>query len=766
MIALLILFVFPGPSRTLATSVSNAEECPNAKIRSLLASELLPSCRAYELVSPAYKEGYPLGGSRLTAEGNRVMLSGLPNLASTPGEGESPLEAAVYIDQRTTTGWHLVPFNTSLTDYVGQLPIAYETTNEDSLWQQHTPTESALSRGLYRRTAQGDYELIGPLNSQPTNHENDNYIDTGPENEADPVAATSNYNHVVLFASNSKDFWSFDQTSGSGNSLYEYSGTNNLAPVLVGVIGPKGSQSLIGLCGTIPGGGSQGSEYNMISLSGETIFFTEEPEEECGKPAPSTYEIYARLHGSLQSSLPAETVAISESACTSECGEASGKNFEGASENGEKVFFTSTQKLTNNAVNGTFGGNAARGAGCSAVLTQLGTKGGCNLYEYNFGRQPGMRLKLIEGGEVQGVLGIAENGERIYFVTKDILGSIGNEFGQTAQLGGANVYEYNTRRHRTAFVATLSLQRDGTDWLRSHRRSAELAGSGGEFLLFTSSKEGLTPDDSTSATQLFEYDAVTQELVRVTQGEHGYASNGLTAQGISPESIARVASRLGSGSDFKAAYTSLNVSTDGKRIVFETKGQLSPRASSSESGCTSVYEYSSENAISNGTVALISDGRDIQPYADNEACGAEFQQIDATAENVLFSTSDPLIPEDTDGFQLDIYDARIDGGIANDSSSICYSSESCSEGDAVSSSSNSGATTEGAESQRNSGTLPLLTERGSNVSPKRSHKNFRNHPSNNRRSAVSTKSAKRCRNAKPKSQCRQRMPHRHKFARR
>lgn len=36
--------------------------------------------------------------------------------------------------------------------------------------------------------------------------------------------------------------------------------------------------------------------------------------------------------------------------------------------------------------------------------------------------------------------------------------------------------------------------------------------------------------------------------------------------------------------------------------------------------------------------------------------------MDPSAENVLFSTADPLVPGDTDGLQRDIYDARIGGG--------------------------------------------------------------------------------------------------------
>jgi hypothetical protein len=62
-------------------------------------------------------------------------------------------------------------------------------------------------------------------------------------------------------------------------------------------------------------------------------------------------------------------------------------------------------------------------------------------------------------------------------------------------------------------------------------------------------------------------------------------------------------------------------------------------------------------------VHLISDGRDTQLYK-GALCGAQFQGIDGTGANILFTTDDPVVPSDIDGVQRDIYDARINGGFA------------------------------------------------------------------------------------------------------
>jgi hypothetical protein len=88
---------------------------------------------------------------------------------------------------------------------------------------------------------------------------------------------------------------------------------------------------------------------------------------------------------------------------------------------------------------------------------------------------------------------------------------------------------------------------------------------------------------------------------------------------------------------------------------------LSSRAVSAELGCLSLYEFRTGGALSEGSVHLVSDGQDTQLYK-GLSCGAEFQAMDASGGNVLFTTADPLLSGDTDGFERDIYDAREGGG--------------------------------------------------------------------------------------------------------
>jgi hypothetical protein len=640
-------------------SIAHAEgTCANESVRLEQGTAALPDCRAYEMVSPPYKEGYPAFAVGDALNGQQAILYSLGDLAGSQGSGETASRPVLYLAKRGLAGWEITPMNPPASQFVGQIPLAVEANDGDTLWEQHTPAQSTENRGIYYRSAAGLFSFVGPMSLPIIGEEiPSNVLDPQEERVSRAVAATSDYGHVVLRALAPGDHWPFDMTTGN-SSLYEYSGVGNSQPILVGVNGAKGSDQLISPCGTLLGSGSLGSAYNALSSDGETIFFTVNG---CGGGSAFA-EVYARRYGSLRSPTPAETVDVSASECTSGCGvEESGKNFEGASEDGERVFFTSTQKLTNDAVNRTASGDAAE-EGCSATGAD-----GCNLYEYEFTPEGG-RLSLVSGGEVLGVAGIAEDGARVYYVSSAAVAGVGsNEYGATPQAGSSNLYVYDTLTRATAFIATLNPAEEGeTVWEKVFERPVEVTGEEGRFLLFATATPGLTGSEDTSPLeQLFEYDAVTGELVRVTKGEEGYNENGNgVTQGIERSSIVAKAERMGHNVDFKSVANRLNIAENGRTVFFETTGRLSVRALSAEVGevgCKSVYEFRTGGALSAGSVHLISDGRDTQPNKGS-TCGAEFLGMDEDGANVLFTTADPLVLSDTDGYQRDVYDAREGGG--------------------------------------------------------------------------------------------------------
>ena len=648
---------------------AGAAACPNEGVRSELGVTRLPQCRAYEQITPVYKQALPIYPKGISADGNKALLFSLANLNDTEGVGESILEAHLYSASRTADGWQLTPLNAPLSEFVGQLPVAYEAQSGATLWEQHTPSQSSFTRGLYARFAGGDYRLLGrisvPFAGEET-QEADYMYGISSEYADEPQAATHDYEHVVARALQREEYLPFDETL-NGSSFYEYSGAND-PPVLIGVEGEKESRKLVSQCGTVLGSNqntvSFGSAYNALSADGETVFFTAEPTSGCsGAHGPAVAELYARLHGSPLSPLPAETVHVSASECTVACGAESGKNFEGASESGRIVYFTSTQKLTNDAIDGTTSGEAYKGSGCANTTPE---EHGCDLYVYDF-EAPGSEcqqehrcLRLVAGGEVLGVAGIAEDGQRVYYVKRN-------------SAGLPDLYVYDLAEDRSVLVAHLASTggQEALIWQKEFRRPVEVTGEDGRYLLFASATPGLTEDQEGSVGQLFEYDAVTGELVRVSKGEDGYNDNGNGVMaGINPEVVMESDENLGDVFDFKSETNRLMISRDGRTVVFRTRSKLSPYATSAEQ-CSSVYEFHAEGPLSSGEVHLLSDGQDTHQMGP--LCGAIAYPavMDATGSNVLFSSGDALVPGDTDGGQRDLFDARIDGGFTLSHQALC-----------------------------------------------------------------------------------------------
>ena len=203
------------------------------------------------------------------------------------------------------------------------------------------------------------------------------------------------------------------------------------------------SGDLISDCGTslgAPSGLETSDTYNAISTDGETVFFTALGYEEGGcqhEGRPAVDELYARLGHS-------QTVGISEPS-TEACGrclvgEPKRAVFQGASEDGSQVFFTTEQEL--------LAGNEKE-----------------NLYEYDFddlnGGEKVVRVSRgAPGYELQnpGVLGVArvsEDGSHVYFVATEALAGPNAE-DNSPDKGADNLYMFERNSNyptgRTVFI--------------------------------------------------------------------------------------------------------------------------------------------------------------------------------------------------------------------------------------------------------------------------------------------------------------------------
>jgi hypothetical protein len=611
----------------------------------------LPDGRAYEMVTPSRKNGALIGLSfvaqfpDIAEDGSRVIMDSIQCFAdSVSCNGARTIEGDPFAFTRKGGGWVATPLAPPASEFTVNAPLRYSADTDTALFS--VPTSSG--EHFLARQHDGSFLDVGPA--------------PGIVNlaQSDTVLATSDLSHVA---------YEHKIGGGSPGQSYEYVGSGNAAPVLVGVSGGAGSTDLISECTTFLGYGER-EEFNALSAGGGTVFFTagacgSGSGANAGVPVPAD-TLYARIGES-------RTVLISGRSpfgCTGAClsSPASDAWFEGASEDGSKAFFESTQQLTDDASEGS---GTAREIRCAEGA-------GCNLYEYDFDRPAGRNLVAVSAGDtsgggprVQGLMGMASDGSHVYFVAQGVLSGVANSQGQVAQDGADNLYVFERDaghgEGHVVFIATL-LPSDReyplNGWSRFPYEAGPNVTPDGRFLVFESSGV-LTADDSsaTGAAQVFRYDAQTGELVRISIGEDGFNDNGNA--GKSAAYIVRASTfntRVG------PPRPDPTMSNDGSYIFFESPVGLTPGAlneAPSEGGrlAENVYEWHE------GHVYLISDGHDVNGGV-NDACGLGEEVTcllgsDGTGANVFFTTADQLVGQDTDA-ELDVYDAR-----------ICTSSEPC-----------------------------------------------------------------------------------------
>src|ERR1700730_1352984 len=678
--ACVCLSLLVGVSGALAAGDANhpnAGECPRvAEEAPGFAS--LPDCRRYEMFTPPQKNGARIGAAfiqrtQVARSGQRVIapstqcFAGPESCVGTRGEATGE----PYAFTRTRDDWvthPLVP------------PASFET----SQWRVvNADAGTALfeipiplgQEGFYARLSDGSFAAVGPLGEKEET-----------ELEQEGQAATADLSHVVY--ETRRPVCSFDHTEGSFalHAVYEYVGTGNSTPLMVGVSGGSGSTSLISTCQTVFGTiGGPSKRWGSLSEDGRTVYFTAQghgPGNEGVCPssvaAPPASELYARIDGELPDARSILMSGPTSAACTSTgCKENTGKPerardgaFVGASTDGSRVFFADTQQLTDDASQDPNAGSTALG-GCESI-TELG---GCNLYESewpsgNRCAQPAER-RLVEvaegpggapvagGPRVQGVLAMAADGSRVYFVAKGVLTAASNARGESAQEEADNLYVYS--EGHLAFIAALSPS-DERQWAYNTVESLTANTTpDGRFLVFVSHR-ALTPDDTRAEgpAQVFEYDAATRALQRISIGENGFNGNG--NQGVPGGDASIVPAARTAFSVTVPVSSDPTMSDDGAFVFFQSPVALTPGALNDvvigcingveENGkcgfgvafASNVYEYHE------GHVFLISDGKDTRAL--------ELLGSDASGANVFFATYDRLVPEDIDT-QIDIYDAHI-----------------------------------------------------------------------------------------------------------
>lgn len=655
-------------SSALAAGDANEASCPPETEASPGFRAFLPDCRAYEMVTPPFTDGSVNAHiAAVSSDGERVIFSSLSAFAGTESDPFNGSDGAVYQLARSGSGWVTSSITppTSLSPDSQLMGVSSDGTR--ALWEVLGSGGSTESTQMDLREPNGSFVEVGQL-TPPAASQGPPAGNTGGGENSDIkfAGASANLSHALFDISSKAFYWPGDTTGGTANeyqenSLYEYVGTDNTRPMLVGV---NNEGDLISECGTELGYNSQES-YNAVSTSGETVFFTPIGREEArGEPcgfdglrAPEVDELYARLD-------QVQTVSISEPSYSdcNRCRTGIAKErepatteqpaiFQGASEDGSKAFFLTEQEL--------FAGDA-----------------GMNLYEYDFDNPSGEKVLRVSSGapghessdpEVQGVARVSEDGSHVYFVAHGVLtGANGEGNSPSAEPEADNLYVFERDgaypEGRTAFVATLS-SNDAEDWRRVDDRTIQ-ATPDGRFLVFDSAADLL--GNSSGLSQVYEYDAQRERLVRVSVGAANYPPGAISAETyestIAPQNYVQSSAPTD-------ATTNIAVSDDGTRIVFYSRAAL---AEGVEAGKRNAYEYRDAGGPGNAGAFLIA--------ANMEG---EEVSLDATGADVFFKTVNHLVPSDVDT-EWNLYDAREDGGFPAPVAPASCAGEGCQAAPSVS----------------------------------------------------------------------------------
>jgi hypothetical protein len=645
---------------------------------------LLGDCRAYEMVTPSDKNGALIDNGAflnppvIAADGSRVLSQSIQCFDDpTSCTALRQTEGTPYAFEHTATGWVTRP----LAPPVSRSAILTENAETQDVLYAQAAEPPALEE-LWARSPDGSVRAIGPLGEQPGSH-------VGNVGSS-VIVANADLSRLVFQGGR---LWPGLEAPSAAEEPLTYPGQTVGQPDLVAVTGGLGSKSLVSACGALLGGNKHAhSAYGSLSSDGEAAFFTAEP---CSGGTGSNEGAAVPGETLFERVFSGRTVLVSGSGPVGVCGvECQGApvggdaSFEGASSDGSRVFFSDTRRLTDDAREDNHAGDSAF-EGC--FLT-AGVSSGCNLYEWvcpaHCVNEAERKLVDVSAGDssglgprVQGVVAIPPSGSSVYFVARGVLTAGVNREGREPVAGLDNLYVSRLSAagtDETRFIGTLASS-DENLWVLHGGISLANVTPDGNVLLFTSHR-ALTGDVSRreGPAQVYRYELETGELARVSIGQAGFSDNGNAS--VTDARIVNGAQGFVSGDGPGSANPSM--SDDGRLVFFESSAGLVPGALN-DVGVTgdpsvlaeNVYEWEADGAkpavdapacgVVVGCVSLISDGKDRTEGTDahENLSAVELLGTDAAGENVFFWTADPILGVDKDS-GIDLYDARIEGGVA------------------------------------------------------------------------------------------------------
>jgi hypothetical protein len=644
--------------RVLATNTLGTTQGPERAFTTPepVSSFALPDSRAWEMVSPPDKEGAPVealtreGGVILASEdGNRLtyVVDGVLGEA----EGNRSPEWQQILAGRGANSWASQDIATPNGKATG---ITAGSAPEYQFFAPDLSTALVEPAGLEPPLAAGV--------KQATPYLRDNAIRTYlPLVTEANVAVGALQGAGVHFVDASPDLSAIVIVStaallgpGSAPGLYEWTaGALQFVSVLPN--GTPATEAELGFRGRVL--------VHSISDAGTRIVWTRKEENAGGG------------HLYMRDTAKGQTIQLDQAVGVAEPSKGSAQ-FQAASHDGSRIFFTDKQRLTHDST-----AEPAQGVGkpdlyeCE-ILEEEG-KLACRLKDLTIDAHEG------EHAFVQNLIfGADEDGSSAYLVAQGVLAGNENGNGETAQAGKYNLYHLHDdgSQWTTAFVATLSGE-DFPEWEGNNLGNTAFltarVSPNGRYLAFMSSSP-ITGYDNVDAgpaakgardEEVYLYDSDAASLTCVSCNPTGQRPLGVLDHNESGEGLGLLVDRRKVWAEFgherwlagnipgwtaqtltSAVFQSRYLSDEG-RLYFNSPDGLVPAAVNRREN---VYEYEpsgvgSCEAHTGGCVALLSPGTSERESA--------FLEATPSGGDVFFVTESNLLPQDTDT-AFDIYDAR------------------------------------------------------------------------------------------------------------
>jgi hypothetical protein len=281
--------------------------------------------------------------------------------------------------------------------------------------------------------------------------------------------------------------------------------------------------------------------------------------------------------------------------------------------------------------------------------------------------ETGVDTDLTGGqGGFEGIAGQSEDLGTIYLVDTAVLTATPNNRGASPESGEYNLYAWSAGA--PSFVTTLARGANGpgdegtglaTFVAAPVARAAE-ASPDGRWLAFNSFASATGANTRGACS----FDPALQKYVGSVPCQEVYLYDSQTGSLACPSCNPAGSPPLG-GSFLRRMYLGAGYLeqprylTDDGRLFFDSRDSLS--LLDTNNGVEDTYQYEPNGigscAKSDGCTSLISSGRGPDD--------ANFLAADSSGENVFFTTRQQLVPRDRDAL-IDIYDARVGGGLAVD----------------------------------------------------------------------------------------------------